>query len=167
MSQCPQSFKCNSKDHKYYGRNDYDAKDDDYDKKVFYGRPCFNLVYPISLVYPDGTTKSYTDKVSLKQDLKDWRFDNKYGKKRPKLQFPIKVKIDNEYESKIIASRYELKALKQGCISEIPSSYKNKKDWYKDWKKWTKDWKSWSKNWKDKDSKGWKDWGKNWKDKGN
>lgn len=157
LSECPKSFKCSGRDHKYYGKDDKKHKKGD--KKSVYGRPCFTLVYPISVNYPAGTTKTYTDKISMKNELRAWRLANRASKERPTLKFPLQVKLDNEADAKVVGSKEELKMLKAGCIKGIPKDLKNSKKWYKNWKDWgdwkdKKDWKDWGNWWKSKDSDG-------------
>lgn len=77
---------------------------------------CFELVYPVTIVFADATTASAGSKEEFRQAVKDW-FEatgaEKNADNRPTFQFPIEVIKDGETIQ--VASQEELQALKEGC----------------------------------------------------
>jgi hypothetical protein len=82
-----------------------------------HGHPndCFEIVFPVSLVFPDGTVKSYADKNLLGDVLKEWRKTNFSATSRPEFQFPIQVIKKGETEAVTINSKEELEELRKNC----------------------------------------------------
>ena len=76
--------------------------------------PCFDLVFPVSLSYPDGTTESYDDRMSMKQAIRAYKRENGRDAERPTLVFPITV-VDEDGNETEVASIEDLKALKEAC----------------------------------------------------
>jgi len=72
---------------------DDDENDDDYDDddRGDY-EDCFHFIYPISIMYPDGTTTSYANKDSLWTEVELW-YDNATDADtiEPMIVFPIEV----------------------------------------------------------------------------
>lgn len=71
---------------------------------------CFDLVYPVSVAFPDGTTASADSAEELHDLLMDWKVANGDTTGRPSLVFPVNVvlsdgttqAIDDEEEFKDI-----------------------------------------------------------------
>lgn len=57
---------------------------------------CFDLVYPITLEFPDGTTAEAADVEALRDLLMDWRQNNPDATERPNLVYPIDVSLRND-----------------------------------------------------------------------
>ncbi|MBK6566000.1 MAG: hypothetical protein IPN49_08295 [Saprospiraceae bacterium] len=78
------------------------------------GKFCFKLEFPVSILYPDGTTVAYTDRREMHKALRQWRKDNRGATERPHLVFPLNV-IMEDGTVVTVNSKEELKALKEGC----------------------------------------------------
>lgn len=77
---------------------------------------CFELVFPLTMVYPDGTTTTYDDESSMKTAVEKWKKSNKGNKKgKPEFQFPIKVIKSGETEATTLNSKEELEELRKNC----------------------------------------------------
>jgi hypothetical protein len=79
-----------------------------------HGKPCFKLNYPISLIFPDGSTKSYADAKELRQGLREWRRSNTDIKVRPHLVFPMTITLEDG-SSIVVNTKEELHAIKEDC----------------------------------------------------
>ncbi len=75
---------------------------------------CFELVFPISLEYPDGTTAEYDSRELMKESIKAWRLENTEKGKRPHLVFPIEI-ISSEGEIISIEDRRALRRAVRKC----------------------------------------------------
>ena len=79
--------------------------------------PCFSIVYPVTVAFPDGTTEAFVDRESLKSGVRAWKESNPGSETRPEVVFPLTV----EYEDGSTAtadSREALRALKETCQEE-------------------------------------------------
>lgn len=75
---------------------------------------CFELVFPISLEFPDGTTASIEDYDGLRTAIQEWKEANPDAEEKPSLVFPIDV-LSEEGELITVTNQEELRALKQEC----------------------------------------------------
>lgn len=82
---------------------------DRFDKK------CFDIVFPISLTMPDGSTISGESKEELRNAMKDWYIANPDTQDKPSLNFPIEVVYDDETTASA-NSKEELFALRKACF---------------------------------------------------
>lgn len=78
------------------------------------GKPCFRIVYPISILFPDETTVEVEARKDLKIAIRAWKKDNPDAEVRPSIVFPITVMFEDE-ATQTVESREELKQLKQDC----------------------------------------------------
>ncbi|MEM6629431.1 MAG: hypothetical protein AAF694_07140 [Bacteroidota bacterium] len=79
--------------------------------------PCFSIVYPVTVEFPDGSTEAFSDRESLKAGLRAWKEANPDAETRPEVVFPLTV----EYEDGSTAtaeSKEALRALKETCQEE-------------------------------------------------
>ncbi len=81
------------------------------------GDRCFNLVFPLTVVFPDGTTATADDRQALKTELRTWRAANPDSEERPSLSYPVTVEMEDGSTVEV-ASQEELEALKESCSSE-------------------------------------------------
>ena len=78
-------------------------------------RPCFKLVFPITILFPDDTTVEVADRQELKQTIRQWKQDHPGVDERPEIVFPITVEIIETGETVTVNSREELKELRRSC----------------------------------------------------
>lgn len=75
---------------------------------------CFEVVYPISVSFPDGTTAEAEDRSVFKQLIRDWKEANPDSEERPELVFPISVELEDETVVEVNSAE-ELQELKESC----------------------------------------------------
>lgn len=78
-----------------------------------HGDACFRLVYPLTIVFPNGNTLEVENRRQLKTAIRVWKHNNPNADVRPMLQFPIQVKQDGEIID--VDTKEELIALKEAC----------------------------------------------------
>jgi hypothetical protein len=76
--------------------------------------PCFTLVFPITIQFPDSTQISVASVQELNQALHGWKENNPGNNGRPELVFPITVTLRDGTQV-VVNSREELKAIKDDC----------------------------------------------------
>lgn len=78
------------------------------------GKPCFKIVYPITIVFPDESSLELDSRKALKLALREWRKANPNAEERPSIGYPIEVIFEDE-TTQTINSVEELKQLKKDC----------------------------------------------------
>ncbi len=76
---------------------------------------CFDIVFPITIAFPDGTTAEAADRQALRQLIRTWRENNPGATERPRIAFPLTVKMDDDGSLVTVNSREELRQLKEDC----------------------------------------------------
>ncbi|RMG88667.1 MAG: hypothetical protein D6714_00330 [Bacteroidetes bacterium] len=79
---------------------------------------CYELVFPVTLEFPDGTTAEVNDYDEMRDLLKDWKQNNMGVKDHPVFVFPIEM-ISEDGETITVASRDELIELKKACPGDF------------------------------------------------
>ena len=98
VKECIQDFRDGPRDHHRRGKF----------------RACFDLVFPITINFPDGTTAEVEDYKSIKMAVREWKQNNPDAEERPQIDFPIQI-VYEDGSVEDIASVEELKAAKQAC----------------------------------------------------
>ncbi len=75
---------------------------------------CFDIVFPISIAFPDGTSAEVADRAAFKSTVREWKANNPDATERPELVFPITVELEDGTTVEA-NSVEELKALKEAC----------------------------------------------------
>jgi len=78
------------------------------------GKPCFRIVYPMTIVFPDGSTADVESRGGLKMTIRAWKKDNPDAEERPTIGFPLEVKFEDG-TTQTVESREDLKQLKKDC----------------------------------------------------
>lgn len=76
---------------------------------------CFEVVFPVTVIFPDETTLEVADKTALQNAWKAWKEANPGTKGGPVFEFPIQVIKDGETDPITINSKEELIALRKSC----------------------------------------------------
>lgn len=76
---------------------------------------CFEIVFPVTVIFPDETVVEVADKTAMQTTWKAWKEANPSVKGGPVFEFPIQVIKDGETEAIIINSKEELEALRKSC----------------------------------------------------
>lgn len=80
-----------------------------------HGLKCFDIVFPITVQFPDGTTAEAADRQALHQLIRTWKQNNPGATERPQIVFPLTVKMDDDGSLVTVNSPEELRRLKQDC----------------------------------------------------
>ena len=75
---------------------------------------CFELVYPITILFEDGSSAEVNSREELKETVKAWKEANPDATERPTLDFPIEV-MTQDGEMVSVDSREDLFALRKEC----------------------------------------------------
>ena len=76
--------------------------------------PCFQMTFPISIEFPDGTVEEISDRHDLKQTIRTWKEANPTVTERPQIVFPITVEMEDG-SVVTVNSKEELIALRESC----------------------------------------------------
>lgn len=80
-----------------------------------HGLSCFEVVFPVTVEFPDGTTAEAADPQAIHQLMRTWRQANPSVPGRPKLAFPITVKMAADGNLVTLDSPEALRSLKADC----------------------------------------------------
>ena len=75
---------------------------------------CYDLLFPVTLEFPDGTTAEAADAEELRQLIMDWRMQNPDSDERQGFVFPIEVELPNG-EVISVESEHQLRHLREAC----------------------------------------------------
>ncbi len=81
------------------------------------GFDCYELVFPVSFSFPNGTISEAGSKEEIKELLTEWKESNPGPGQRPELNFPITLLKDDGTEL-VANSREELKEARAACEEE-------------------------------------------------
>jgi hypothetical protein len=100
-----------------------DATTDEYAEEVVFrtqeatnlGRfGCYELVFPVTLQFPDGNSAEVNSYEEMKDALKTWRADNKDVRTRPFLSFPFDV-VNEDGEVITVENEADQRELRIAC----------------------------------------------------
>jgi len=80
-----------------------------------HGLSCFDLVFPITIQFPDSSTVEVANRQELHDQVRTWRQNNPGVRERPQLVFPITVQMTADSTLVTLSSKEELRALKEDC----------------------------------------------------
>lgn len=75
---------------------------------------CYELVFPVSIVFEDGSIAEVNDYNEARAAIRAWKEENPEATERPTLAFPIEV-ISEEGEVISVADTEELRVLREDC----------------------------------------------------
>ena len=87
----------------------------------YYGSPCFELVFPITVIMPDNSLITGPDKDSVRTAIRVWYIANPDSLSRPTLQFPINILFDDS-TTQVINTEAELIAARATCETDCDST---------------------------------------------
>lgn len=76
--------------------------------------PCFELVFPITISMPDGTSVSVNDEAEMESAIEGWFINNPTSQSEPMISFPINILFDDG-TTQAINSGEELHMAYLGC----------------------------------------------------
>ncbi len=80
-----------------------------------HGLSCFEIVFPVTVAFPDSTTATATDRQALHLIIRTWHQANPGVQGRPHIVFPLTVQLTEDSTLVTVANREELHALKESC----------------------------------------------------
>ena len=93
------------------GDNDRDDRDSNRNSR------CFDLVYPLTYTFADGTTQTFEDRVAKSEALQVWREENGRDAESPVLAYPVTVEYEDGTQA-TADSEEALDALKEACSDD-------------------------------------------------
>lgn len=78
---------------------------------------CFEIIFPVTVVFADSTTQEVASYAEMKAAFKAWRENNPEVKGRPKIQFPYSVTTEDGTIVEITSAE-DLRALIAGCVQD-------------------------------------------------
>ena len=89
------------------------ACDDEYEDDDGAYEECFELVYPVTILFPDGTSLVANNYDELERIEDDWEDSNPDSEEEPMLEFPLDIDLEGEI---VTIEDYEtLEALEDEC----------------------------------------------------
>lgn len=80
---------------------------------------CFNLVFPVTLTFPDGTTsEELADRDALRAAVQAWKEANPDAEARPALTYPYDVQLQDETVV-TVGSEEDRAALREACGGRV------------------------------------------------
>lgn len=80
-----------------------------------HGLACFEVVFPVTIVFPDGSTAEAADRQAVNQLLRTWVQNNPNAQERPIIGFPMTVKMTRSGDLITVNSPEDLRRLKANC----------------------------------------------------
>lgn len=81
---------------------------------------CFTPVFPVTLSFPDGTSKTVASATEFKTQLAAWRAANPNATGHPQIAFPYSAKLKLDSSIVLLKNADDLKALMAACKEERP-----------------------------------------------
>lgn len=94
-------------------RDDHDGEQD-----TESGEDCLALLFPVSVVYPDGTTTIYEDEDSMDSDLEKWYEENTTIDKEPRLVYPVEILHLTSDSPITVNTQEEMERYEKECENE-------------------------------------------------
>lgn len=76
---------------------------------------CFEIVFPVNIEFPDGTTAQAADRQALQQLIRIWQQGNPGVDERPQVVFPMTVQMTEDGTLVTVSNREDLRRLKESC----------------------------------------------------
>ncbi len=108
---------------------DEDPKEEEIMESSLGGNECFEWVFPLSVEMVDGTILTGEDRISLREQMKEWYEDHPDAQEKFHFVYPLQV-IHNG-ESVIVNSDEELKEIRKACHDHTEVMNDHENDCYK------------------------------------
>lgn len=79
---------------------------------------CFNINFPLTIAYPDGTEELFDDRHTMKSAIRSWKAANPDVEDRPTVVFPIDITLKETEEVVTVDNVEALQAIKETCQNE-------------------------------------------------
>lgn len=86
-------------------------------KEIFQngGKPCFRLVYPIKVEFPNGNIHTFNSPKVMHKALRLWKKQHPFANEKPTLVFPLQIKMKDDGSIITVNSKEDLMAIKADC----------------------------------------------------
>lgn len=81
-------------------------------------RGCFEFLFPVTIVFPDGGEAEVESYEEMKDRIKAWKRDNPDADTRPQLQYPLDL-LTTDGEIVTAESSEDLRELVKGCVRDF------------------------------------------------
>jgi len=88
---------------------------------------CFEIEYPISIIYPDGTTQDVDSDDDLRNAIATWESTNRDSEEDPTLAYPIKIFLEDGTPV-TITNDEELEEAFDSCYEDCGEDYEGHHD---------------------------------------
>jgi len=78
---------------------------------------CFKPVFPVTIIFPDGSTQEVDSKVAMETAIMDWKQNNPDVEGHPEFQFPFDVKLKDSTQV-TVNNKDELREIVKGCAKD-------------------------------------------------
>jgi len=92
----------------------------DGDEKVYDKLPCLELIYPVTIEFPDGSTTEVADGKEWHEALREWKENHPDSDLKRALQYPVEIKY-KDGDIYTVNSKEEMARFKQGCRDDRPT----------------------------------------------
>jgi len=75
---------------------------------------CYELVFPVTFVMPDGTAIS-GDAETLRDDIREWYKDNRREREKPSLEFPVDIIYEDDGTMVTLENEQDLRSAYEYC----------------------------------------------------
>jgi len=81
---------------------------------------CFNIVFPLTLAFPDGTEVTVADREELRTTIREWREANPDAEERPTLAYPFDVELQDGTTITVASDedRADLRDVCEGAVGD-------------------------------------------------
>jgi len=79
------------------------------------GLSCFEIVFPITVGFPNNTRIAVNNRQELQRAIRSWRSNNPTSTERPQITFPMTIKMTEDGSTVTVSSREELRTIKENC----------------------------------------------------
>ena len=77
-------------------------------------RPCFRLMMPVTINFPDGSNRTFQVRKNIRTALRLWKKNNPNATEHPTLQYPLSIKMKDGTIIEV-ESKEDLQAIKEDC----------------------------------------------------
>ena len=92
----------------------------DSDGKKFDKSPCLQLIYPVTIIFPDGSSQEVDDGKEWREALAQWKEDHPDSDVKRALQYPVDIKF-KDGETYTVKSEEQMARFKKSCKDDRPT----------------------------------------------
>ena len=93
-------------------------------------KKCFTLVFPVTMVFPDGSTHEFNSRQEIGEGFREWRQANPGVKGHPEFDYPLTVTLEDG-TTKVFESKEEFVDFIKKCRGDRPNHGDKRKRCFK------------------------------------